>query len=263
VYSSLTGVSLIGKDAKTFYRAMHATIARGRYMAEKFDRIVLAVPELRLAIEQYQLLLGRPPWLSSAPDKKPFAWWGLSNTVIELVQYPVLKAAPLGIVFSSSGAEQAEVPLSNRLHIDIRLGDGSATADFRRLQPGAQCTGLSVDHVVLRTGDAEACIDLFGGELGIRLALDTTAPQWGGRMLFFRAGKLTLEVIESADEKAGATAFWGLAYQCQNLEDFARALADRGVLISDIREGRKPGTRVATVKSHCLGIPTLLIQGVK
>jgi hypothetical protein len=42
----------------------------------------------------------------------------------------------------------------------------------------------------------------------------------------------------------------------------ATILAQRGVTLSGIREGRKPGTRVATVKSHCLGIPTLLIEPV-
>ena len=40
----------------------------------------------------------------------------------------------------------------------------------------------------------------------------------------------------------------------------ARLLAGRGVSLSAIRAGRKPGSLVATVKSHCLGIPTLLLQ---
>ena len=79
-------------------------------------------------------------------------------------------------------------------------------------------------------------------------------------MLFFRTGKLTLEVIESDREQAGSDFFWGIAYQCPNLEEACRELAERGVALSEIRDGRKPGTRVATVKSHCLGIPTLLIE---
>jgi hypothetical protein len=32
------------------------------------------------------------------------------------------------------------------------------------------------------------------------------------------------------------------------------------VEISNIRDGRKPGTRVCTAKSHTLGVPTLLIE---
>lgn len=262
-YSSANSVSLIGKDAKTFYHAIHATTARGHHMADKFDRIVLAVPELSGAIAQYQQFLGMGPYVTSTPDEKALAWWGLSNTVIEMVQSAAPRAQLQGIAFSSPGASAGEKPVSNSLGIDIRLCDGSATKDFRQRCSDAQSTDLCVDHVVLRTDDAQACIDLFSGELGVRLALDKTVPQWGGRMLFFRAGKLTLEVIESAGDEAGATAFWGLAYQCRDLEGFVRTLGERGVSTSDIRDGRKPGTLVATLKSRNLGIPTLLIQAAK
>lgn len=79
-------------------------------------------------------------------------------------------------------------------------------------------------------------------------------------MVFFRAGKLTLEVIESAREHSADDYFWGIAYQCSNLDQTARLLAQRGVRLTEIRAGRKPGSRVATVKSHSLGIPTLLVQ---
>lgn len=229
-------------------------------MADKFDRIVLAVPELAAAIAQYRQLLGRAPGLPDTPGQPAAAWWGLSNTVIELVQAEVPDARLQGIVLSAGTAPDREAAVPHALGIDVRLGDGRATAAFRRSQPAAQCPGLGIDHVVLRTDDADACIGLFSGQLGIRLALDKTVPQWGGRMLFFRAGKLTLEVIESGADDSAGTAFWGLAYQCPDLDAHADALAQRGVAVSAVRDGRKPGTRVATVKSHCLGIPTLLIQ---
>jgi catechol 2,3-dioxygenase-like lactoylglutathione lyase family enzyme len=120
-----------------------------------------------------------------------------------------------------------------------------------------------VDHLVLRTDNAQSCIELFASTLGIRLALDRTVPEWGGRMLFFRAGKLTLEAIQSDDDTLKGNHFHGIAFQCQNIERTAEDLVERGVTLSDIREGRKPGTFVATVKSHCLGLPTLLIQPAK
>ena len=149
--------------------------------------------------------------------------------------------------------------VDNPLQLDIRLCDGRATSDLRR-RAGPQGTGLRVDHLVLRTDDAQACIALFADQLGIRLALDKTVPEWGGRMLFFRTGQLTLEVIESDRDAAGGNYFWGIAYQCQDIAETGGAMAQRGVALSDIRTGRKPGTRVATLKSHCLGIPTLLIE---
>ena len=232
-------------------------------MAENFDRIVLAVPELPVAIAQYQQVFGKAPYSPDAADHAPCAWWGLSNTVIELVECVAYSARIQGIVFSAADAPPGEKTVANALGVDIRLCDGSATTDFRQRQPEAQCTDLCVDHVVLRTGDAQACLDLFGDEMGIRLALDKTVPEWGGRMLFFRAGKLTLEVIESSGEETAASAFWGLAYQCKDLAGFLQALSARGVATSGIRDGRKPGTLVATLKSHDLGIPTLLIQPAK
>ena len=229
-------------------------------MTRVFDRIVVAVPDLQTAVKQYQLLLDTPPFISESLSGAPVARWGLPNTAIELMQCAVGRPTLHGIVFNISQAEPVESSVENTLGIDVRRGNGRSTADFRRLQPQAQSTALSVDHIVLRTVDAQACIDLFGGDLGIRLALDKAVPEWGGRMLFFRAGKLTLEVIESDTDESGGNYFWGLAYQCQDLPVLVQQLKERDVEVSDIREGRKPGTRVATLKSHCLEIPTLLIQ---
>ena len=229
----------------------------------QFDRIVIAVPELPVASAQYQSLLGAAPFTDSAAGEAPSAWWGLPNTVIELVQRPVASASIEGFVLKSAAAGGGEGTVANDLGLDIVLSDGQRTADFRREQPQSQCTATLVDHLVLRTVDAQACIELFRDRLGIRLALDKTVPEWGGRMLFFRAGKLTLEVIQSDSAEYDRNFFWGIAYQCPALDTAAESLRERGVLLSAVREGRKPGTRVATVKSHCLEIPTLLIEQVK
>lgn len=123
----------------------------------------------------------------------------------------------------------------------------------------------SFDRIVISVPDLRvACDDyaaLFNGELGIRLALDQDVPQWGGRMLFFRAGKLTLEVIANqAADSAEANTFWGMTFQVPDIDAMAAQLGAAGVELSAVRNGRKPGTSVATVHSHCLGLPTLLLQ---
>lgn len=230
-------------------------------MAIGFDRIVVAVPDLADAVAQCRKLLGGQPFSCARTRGEPAVWWDLGNTMIELLEAAVQRPQVQGIVFGTPDTGCDDSPVANGIGLDLRRCDGAATAAVRRSHPEARAVGLSVDHVVLRTGDAEACIELFSGKLGIRLALDKQAPQWGGRMLFFRAGKLTLEVIAS-DRHEGA-GFWGLAYACQNLELQARVLEERGVAVSALREGRKPGTRVATLRSHCLDIPTLLIQPAK
>lgn len=121
----------------------------------------------------------------------------------------------------------------------------------------------SVDHLVLHSHDAEATIQRFGESgLGLRLALDQDAPHWGGRMLFFRCGKLTLEVIVPAKGLQRPDYFWGVAYQSGDLELTHKRLSQSEVEISEVREGRKPGTRVCSLKSHTSGVPSLLLETV-
>jgi catechol 2,3-dioxygenase-like lactoylglutathione lyase family enzyme len=229
-------------------------------MSKAFDRIRVTVADLEEAIGQFQALLGAKAWPDeSIPDT---AWVGLPNTVLELVEVPGATAAISGLVISDHQAGREAEPVSNHSGLDLARCDGSASAQFRDEQAGAQSPGLRVDHLVLRTADAEACVELFSRQLGIRLALDKTVPEWGGRMLFFRAGKLTLEVIESDQSAPGSDHFWGIAFQCDDIDREVSRLRSAGVEITEVRAGRKPGTRVATVKSHCLGIPTLLIEPV-
>ena len=225
-------------------------------MVNGFDRIVVAVPEPGAAEAAYRELLGRPP-LAYEPGvvAAQSRCFDLGNTVVELVPGEKEHSYIRGIVFAASDMAAATIPSSRGL--DIRVCDGEATAALRaHVEPGE----LRVDHLVLRTGDAEACIALFGEQLGMRLALDQTVPDWGGRMLFFRSGKMTLEIIESAADHKVRDKFWGIAYQCVNIDKTCERLAESGVQLSSIRAGRKAGTRVATVKSHCLGLPTLLVQ---
>ena len=224
-----------------------------------FDRIIINVPDLAAAIIQYEQLLGVASVPRVTSRGAAAAWLGLPNVLIELVQCKLESAAIGAIAFSSDSAGEGDGSIVNPLQLELLLCNDRESADFRREYPRCQ-SDLRVDHLVLRTGSAQACIELFSDQLGIRLALDKTVPEWGGRMLFFRAGKITLEVIESDREQAGSDFFWGIAYQCSDLEEASRELAERGVMLSEIRDGRKPGTRVATLKSHCLGIPTLLIE---
>ena len=65
-----------------------------------------------------------------------------------------------------------------------------------------------------------------------------------------------------AAEDVANTGFWGIAYRCADIEATRSRLLDSEIAVTEVREGRKPGTRVATVKSHCLDIPTLLIAPI-
>lgn len=229
-------------------------------MISSFDRIVIAVPNLVEAIPEYQLLLGARFWLLPGDKGGSRAWLGLSNVVLELRQQPIEREAIVGLVFTGDAHPNVPVEVKNARQLAVSICDGRETENFRCSHPAAQNQALKVDHLVLHTADADACISLFSVGLGVRLALDKNAPQWGGRMLFFRVGKLTLEVIEPMENKPESDYFWGIAFQCSDISVTAAQLHQRGVELSKVRDGRKPGTRVATVKSHSLTIPTLLIE---
>jgi len=120
-----------------------------------------------------------------------------------------------------------------------------------------------VDHVVVRTVDAESAKDLYGQKLGIRLALDQSFQEWGTRLLFFRIGGLTIEVAASLAGEVGAGAadeLWGIAYRVPNADAARERLAGDGFDVSEVRRGRKPGTRVFTVRSETHGVATLCLE---
>ena len=117
-----------------------------------------------------------------------------------------------------------------------------------------------LDHVVINTNDPEGLISLYRDTYGIRLALDQTVEKWGGRMLFFRLNHTTLEVIGKEDSKEPQDSLWGLAWVVKDIKVTFDRLISEGVEVTEVKEGRKPNTLVATVKSHTCNIPTLLIQ---
>jgi catechol 2,3-dioxygenase-like lactoylglutathione lyase family enzyme len=122
---------------------------------------------------------------------------------------------------------------------------------------------FALDHAVVRTSDPEAVKTLYGERLGLRLALDREFPQWGARLLFFRIGGVTLEFAASLDrpsEPDASDRLWGLSYRVRDADAARTRLVALGFDLSEVRPGRKPGTRVLTVRDGTHGIPTLLLE---
>jgi catechol 2,3-dioxygenase-like lactoylglutathione lyase family enzyme len=127
--------------------------------------------------------------------------------------------------------------------------------------PGA--TVSAVDHLVVRTGDAERAKALYGDALGIRLGLDREFPAWGARQQFFRLGHFTLEIVSplAADaDRGGPDRPGGVAYRVADAQAAHARLHEAGFELTPCKPGRKPGTFVFTVKSETCGIPTLMLQ---
>ena len=120
-----------------------------------------------------------------------------------------------------------------------------------------------MDHVVINSNDPDGLVDLYKEKYGIRLALDQFVEQWGGRMLFFRTNHTTIEAIGIKKDGSPEDSLWGLAWTTKNIKKTHARLMSEGVEISDVKDGRKPSTLVATIKSHTCKIPTLLIEHLK
>ncbi|HJW39876.1 MAG TPA: VOC family protein [Rhizomicrobium sp.] len=120
-----------------------------------------------------------------------------------------------------------------------------------------------LDHVVIRTADAERAVALYGGRLGLDLRLDRTNVQWGARQLFFRCGSAVVEIGATLDAPASNTkdSFGGLAWRVRDPAAARARIAAAGLDVSEVRQGRKPGTQVFTVRSGTGGIPTLMLSG--
>jgi catechol 2,3-dioxygenase-like lactoylglutathione lyase family enzyme len=119
----------------------------------------------------------------------------------------------------------------------------------------------SMDHVVVATTDPERAAALYGARLGLDMALDRSHPDWG-RLMFFRCGDLIVEVAHRPGKEAtsGPDRLYGISWRVADLDATRARLAASGIDISEIRIGRRPGTRVMTVKNGTCGVPTLLIE---
>jgi catechol 2,3-dioxygenase-like lactoylglutathione lyase family enzyme len=120
---------------------------------------------------------------------------------------------------------------------------------------------IAMDHVVVSTADPERAAALYGARLGLDMALDRSHPDWG-RLMFFRCGDLIVEVVHrpQANLDLAHDKLWGLSWRVADIDATGTRLVAAGVDVSDARAGRKPGTRVMTVRSGTCGIPTLLVE---
>jgi catechol 2,3-dioxygenase-like lactoylglutathione lyase family enzyme len=133
--------------------------------------------------------------------------------------------------------------------------------DPLRHVPAAPDAVRALDHVVVNTPDPDRACALYGARLGLRLALDRTNPDWDARLMFFRTGGVTVEAAHRLSKGGGAQPdrLWGATWRVDDIEAAHRRLAAAGIGTSSVRAGRRPGTRVFSVREGTLGVPTLII----
>jgi catechol 2,3-dioxygenase-like lactoylglutathione lyase family enzyme len=151
----------------------------------------------------------------------------------------------------------------------IRLFFLERAQERPRSVPTAAGPITAMDHVVVSTDDPERAAALYGARLGLDMALDRSHPDWG-RLMFFRCGDLIVEVthrpgkpVDGGQDKVQdklPDKLRGMCWRVADIDATHARLTSAGVDVSEIRNGRKPGTRVMTVRNGTCSVPTLLVQ---
>ena len=120
---------------------------------------------------------------------------------------------------------------------------------------------LALDHVVVSSQDPERAAALYGARLGLDMALDRSHQEWG-QLMFFRCGDLIVEVVRRpvAEADQAHDKLWGLSWRVADIDATHARLVAAGIDVSEVRIGRKPGTRVLSVRNGTCGIHTLLLE---
>ncbi|WP_135210004.1 VOC family protein [Vitreimonas flagellata] len=255
-----------------------------------FDHVVIAVHDLEAGAAQYETLLGRLVVDRHSHDGIDVARISLDNIAVELIAPGdgpsadrVRAALEDGEGLKSLVFAARDLPSLHRRaeRVDLApeaIAERGAYSVFRfamqrthglRLMalaretpsensPGSTHGVLGLDHIVVRTPDAERAAALYGARLGLDMRLDREVAN--RRLMFFRCGDAIVEVLHDPAIDNGRDCFWGLSWRVANADETRARLAHAGLDVCDVRTGLKPGTRVFTVRNGTCGVPTLMIE---
>ncbi len=262
-------------------------------MSPRLDHVTIAVRDVDAAIDAYRRLLGLEPDIEPGGGAKR-AWFRFPNMALEVIGpdgdgpagdrvrgwldangegvWIVAFAAPIpsegGLDAVARLCERRGLKVSERTPRAVLL-DPASLAGLQVLffdgpAPPAKSTGpvAGLDHVVIRTPNADRAVANFGGRLGLDLRLDRSNESWGVRQLFFKAGDAVVEFGASlkTPPSDGLDSFGGLAWRVPDPVAAQAAMAAAGFDVSEVRTGRKPGTHVFTVRDAPAGVPTLMLS---
>lgn len=144
----------------------------------------------------------------------------------------------------------------------IRLFFLQRNEKLARSKETASAAVSLLDHLVIATPNPDRTAALYGARLGLDMKLDRTIPAIGTRFLFFRTGGLVFEIIHRLKDGRGdgPDKIYGVSWRVADVEATRKRLQEAGLEVSEVREGRKPGTRVFTVRTGTFGVPTIVIQ---
>ncbi|HZP98778.1 MAG TPA: VOC family protein [Reyranella sp.] len=233
-------------------------------MIDALDHLVLRASFVAGAVGAYETLLGR---------KAENGAIRVGNVGL-VIEDDASTARLSRMVFATASLEKAERLLERRglkltpeaTHgVPIALVERSAAPAPSPLLDSPQAATISeLDHVVIRSPNPERAVALYAGRLGLDLRLDRSNPQWNARLLFFRCGNLVVEVAHDVAKGVSDAPdeLWGLSWRAADIARCHERLKMAGVEISELRQGRRPGTQVFTVQSHTANVPTIVLGGL-
>jgi catechol 2,3-dioxygenase-like lactoylglutathione lyase family enzyme len=141
-----------------------------------------------------------------------------------------------------------------------QMGDEPAWPAPELISPEHACI-QALDHVVVTTTHPNRAAAFYGARLGLDMALDRTNMDWNARLMFFHCGDLIVEVAHDLRKPPSddPDRLWGLSWRVPDVDAARARLAADGFDVSEVRTGRKPGTRVFTVRNRTCNVPTIVI----
>jgi catechol 2,3-dioxygenase-like lactoylglutathione lyase family enzyme len=266
---------------------------------EALNHVAIAVKDLDRAASAFGALLGRrADWREEAAGAR-HTWFQLANMAIDLVQadgpgesgdrvraqIEAHGEGLWGLAFAVTDLDETRRVLGRRgapvgeaaallstdawrlAFVDPAATHGVSIALAERtgqvqLKPAAGDAVQALDHVVINTPNPDRAVALYGARLGLDFRLDRSNPQWGSRLMFFRCGGAVVEIgarlggeISNDPDRLS-----GLAWRVTDPAAAQARIAKAGFDVSEVRSGRKPGTKVFTVRSGVPGAPTLMLS---
>ena len=246
-------------------------------MISKLDAVVVEVNDLAAAVHDYEALTGVTGVLEQFRGDDS-ACFHLTNVCLRLVTTAGrqglkqlafqssdltaskrrLKQMGLSVIEAESDDDFLSHSPDTTRGISLAVTTAADSAVMSEA-PNPLIAGL--DHAVIASGDGDYTAALLSGRLQLDLRLDLTNPDWDSRLMFFRCGDLIIEVYQPLSKPLPAEQdrFFGLSWRTLNIDATHAALSERGFNVSPVKAGRKPGTRVCTVRDKTHGVPTLIL----
>lgn len=136
---------------------------------------------------------------------------------------------------------------------DLGVANMRSGAGLPSCPAGTDQLGLvSIDHLMVRTKDAESTLQSLAGSLGDDVSIDANGEQsvW--------IGAVRIDMVPAPDLSVPAE-LWGIAFRVDDIDAVAARLGSE--MLGATKPARQAGQRVAVFRSGAnLGVPTALID---